>query len=71
MSEKEEPEFSRIKELESTNLATADKRDMVVKTKKEVEKDNLLLAEKINQSFHFQKLVSLLSQVMTQLHHYF
>jgi hydrogenase nickel incorporation protein HypB len=51
MSENEEHKFSRIKELESTNLATNGMRRTVVETKKEVEKDNELLAAKINQSF--------------------
>lgn len=50
MSE-EENNISRIKELESTNLATSDKRTTVVETKKEVEKDNARLAKKINQLF--------------------
>lgn len=50
MSE-EKNKFSRIKELESTNLATSEKRTTVVETKKEVEKDNALLADKINQMF--------------------
>ena len=51
MSENEERKFSRIKELESTNLASNGIRRTVVDTKKEVEKDNELLAAKINQSF--------------------
>jgi hydrogenase nickel incorporation protein HypB len=51
MSEKDERKFSRIKELESTNLASSGMRRTVVETKKEVEKDNELLAAKINQSF--------------------
>ena len=51
MPEKEESEFSRIKELESTNLASSNIRNSVVETKKEVEKDNALLAEKTHQSF--------------------
>ncbi|MFX0177827.1 MAG: hydrogenase nickel incorporation protein HypB [Candidatus Hodarchaeota archaeon] len=51
MSEKEEKEITRIKELESTNLATDEIRDLVIQTKKEVEKDNEQLAEKINNKF--------------------
>jgi hydrogenase nickel incorporation protein HypB len=51
MSEKDESKISRIKELESTNLASSVIRKTVVETKKEVEKDNALLADKINQSF--------------------
>ena len=51
MPEKEESEFSRIKELESTNLASGSIRKSVVETKKEVEKDNSLLAEQTHQSF--------------------
>ncbi len=48
MSEKEKQEVQRIKELESINLAREDIRDLVIETKKEVEKDNDLLAEQIN-----------------------
>ena len=44
MSEDENKKIQRIKELESINLATEDIRDLVVQTKKEVEKDNELLA---------------------------
>jgi hydrogenase nickel incorporation protein HypB len=51
MSEKDESKISRIKELESTNLASNAIRKTVVDTKKEVEKDNAILADKINQSF--------------------
>jgi len=49
MSEKRKQEVQRIKELESINLATDDIRDLVVQTKKEVEKDNEQLAQKNNQ----------------------
>jgi hydrogenase nickel incorporation protein HypB len=48
MSEKQEKEIHRIQELESTNLAREEIRDLVIDTKKEVEKDNEILAEKIN-----------------------
>ncbi len=48
MSEKRKQEIQRIKELESINLAREDIRDFVIETKKEVEKDNDLLAEQIN-----------------------
>jgi len=48
MSEEEKKEVQRIKELESINLAREDIRDLVIETKKEVEKDNDLLAEQIN-----------------------
>ena len=51
MSEKQEKEILRIKELESTNLAREEIRDMVIETKKEVEKDNEILAERINKEF--------------------
>ena len=51
MSDKEEREISRIKEVESTNLARDDIRDEVIETKKAVEKDNNLLADKIHQDF--------------------
>jgi hydrogenase nickel incorporation protein HypB len=49
MSEKRKQDIQRIKELESINLATDDIRDLVVQTKKEVEKDNERLAQKNNQ----------------------
>jgi hydrogenase nickel incorporation protein HypB len=51
MSEKEVREISRIKEVESTNLARDDIRDEVIATKKAVEKDNNSLADKIHQDF--------------------
>ncbi|MHA1192879.1 MAG: hydrogenase nickel incorporation protein HypB [Promethearchaeota archaeon] len=51
MSNKEDREVSRIKEVESTNLARDDIRDEVIETKKAVEKDNNLLADKIHQDF--------------------
>ena len=49
MPEKRKREIQRIKELESINLATDDIRDLVVLTKKKVEKDNELLAQQNNQ----------------------
>jgi len=58
MSEKEESGFSRIKELESTNLASSSIRKSVVETKKEVEKDNALLAEKTHQSLRDNNIKS-------------
>ena len=51
MSDKEEREISRIKEVESTNLARAEIRDEVIETKKAVEKDNDLLANRVHQKF--------------------
>ena len=51
MSNKEDREVSRIKEVESTNLARDDIRDEVIATKKAVEKDNNLLADRIHQIF--------------------
>ncbi|TFF95180.1 MAG: hydrogenase accessory protein HypB [Promethearchaeota archaeon] len=48
MSKKEEREFSRIQELESTNLARDEIRDSVIENKKQVEKDNEELAQHIN-----------------------
>jgi len=51
MSDKEEREISRIKEVESTNLARDDIRDEVIETKKAVKKDNNLLADKVHQNF--------------------
>ena len=49
MSEKRKKDISRIKELESINLATEENRDFVVQTKREVEKDNELLAQQNNE----------------------
>ena len=51
MSDKEEREIGRIQELESTNLAREEIRDLVIETKKEVERDNEILAERINRGF--------------------
>lgn len=51
MSDKEELEIRRIQELESTNLAREEIRDLVIETKKEVEKENEILAERINKEF--------------------
>lgn len=51
MSEKEKKKISRIKEVESTNLARDDIRDEVIETKKAVEKDNELLADRVHQTF--------------------
>jgi len=51
MSDKEEREILRIKEVESTNLARAEIRDEVIETKKAVEKDNELLANRVHQKF--------------------
>ena len=49
MPEKRKPEVQRIKELESINLAREEIRDDVINTKMEVQKDNDLLAKKINE----------------------
>ena len=51
MSDKEEREISRIKEVESTNLARDEIRNEVIETKKAVEKDNELLANRVHQKF--------------------
>lgn len=51
MSDKEEREIRRIQELESTHLAREEIRDLVIETKKEVEKENEILAEWINKEF--------------------
>lgn len=48
MKKENNTEVSRIKELESINLARNEIRDLVVQTKKQVEKDNDMLAQKIN-----------------------
>jgi len=58
MPDREEKGFSRIKELESTNLATDEIRDQVIQTKKEVEKDNKKLAEQLNRKFKSHKIKS-------------
>ncbi|MFX1590283.1 MAG: hydrogenase nickel incorporation protein HypB [Promethearchaeota archaeon] len=58
MPEREEKEFSRIKELESTNLATDKIRDQVIQTKKEVETDNKKLAEQLNRKFKTHNIKS-------------
>lgn len=49
MPDKNNSEIERIKELESINLAREEIRDLVIDTKKEVERDNDLLADQINQ----------------------
>ena len=51
MSDKEEKIISRIKEIESTNLARDEIRDEVIETKKAVERDNDLLADRVHQNF--------------------
>jgi len=48
MTDKKGQEVQRIKELESINLAREEIRDSVIETKKEVERDNELLAKQIN-----------------------
>ncbi len=51
MTDKEEPEIRRIQELESTNLSRVEIREEVIQMKKEVERENDLLAERINKTF--------------------
>jgi hydrogenase nickel incorporation protein HypB len=51
MPDKEDIIISRIKEVESINLARDEIRDEVIEAKKMVEKDNDLLANKIHQKF--------------------
>ena len=51
MSDKEEKIISRIKEVESTNLARDEIRVEVIEAKKAVEKDNDLLANRVHQKF--------------------
>jgi hydrogenase nickel incorporation protein HypB len=58
MSKKKEVEPNRIQELESTNLAREEIRDSVIETKKEVEKDNEILAKKINKELIKHKIKS-------------
>ncbi|MFX0037664.1 MAG: hydrogenase nickel incorporation protein HypB [Candidatus Hermodarchaeota archaeon] len=59
MSEKRKQEVQRIKELESINLAREEIRDLVIETKKEVEKDNDLLAEQINSELNKKGIISI------------
>jgi len=59
MSEKRKQEVQRIKELESINLAREEIRDLVIETKKEVEKDNDLLAEQINDELNKKGIKSI------------
>jgi len=59
MSEKRKQEIQRIKELESINLAREDIRDLVIETKKAVEKDNDFLAEQINDELHKKGIKSI------------
>lgn len=58
MPNRKEKEITRIKELESINLARDEDRDLVVQTKKEVEKDNELLALQINQELRKNNIKS-------------
>jgi len=58
MSDKNGKEIRRIQEVESTNLATDDIRDLVIQTKKEIAKDNDLLAEKINNTLREHNIKS-------------
>ncbi|MFX1388524.1 MAG: hydrogenase nickel incorporation protein HypB [Promethearchaeota archaeon] len=59
MSEERKQKVQRIKELESINLAREEVRDLVIKTKKEVEKDNDLLAEQINNKLNARGIKSI------------
>jgi hydrogenase nickel incorporation protein HypB len=59
MPEKEKQEVQRIKELESINLAREEIRDLVIDTKKEVEKDNDLLADQINRKLNNKGIKSI------------
>lgn len=58
MSDKDEREIHRIQEIESTNLARDEIRDLVIETKKKVERDNDALAEQINNVFKQHKIKS-------------
>jgi hydrogenase nickel incorporation protein HypB len=58
MTNNNKKEIARIKELESTNLATDEMRDLVIETKKGVERDNEYLAEKVHQMFINHKVKS-------------
>ncbi|HEA70302.1 MAG: putative hydrogenase nickel incorporation protein HypB [Candidatus Lokiarchaeum sp. GC14_75] len=59
MPEKGKQEVQRIKEIESINLATDDIRDLVIRTKIEVEKDNELLAQKNNEKLKKNNIKSI------------
>ncbi len=59
MPNKKEKVITRIQELESINLAREEDRDLVVQTKKEVEKDNELLALQINQELRKNNIKSI------------
>ena len=50
MSDDNKKEIGRIQELESLNLARDEIRDLVIETKKQVEKDNEILAGRINKN---------------------
>ncbi len=58
MPNRKEKEITRIQELESINLARDEVRDLVVQTKKKVEKDNELLALQINQELRKNNIKS-------------
>ena len=59
MSEKRKQEVHRIKELESINLAREEIRDLVIETKKEVERDNDLLADQISDELNKRGIKSI------------
>ncbi|MFX1593985.1 MAG: hydrogenase nickel incorporation protein HypB [Promethearchaeota archaeon] len=59
MPEKRKQEVHRIKELESINLAREEIRNSVIETKKEVEKDNELLAKQINDDLNKRGIKSI------------
>jgi hydrogenase nickel incorporation protein HypB len=59
MTDKKEQEVQRIKELESINLAREEIRDSVIETKKEVERDNELLAKQINDELNKRGIKSI------------
>lgn len=58
MSDKDEKEIHRIREIESKNLARDEIRDLVIETKKEVGRENDALAEQINNIFKQHKILS-------------
>ena len=58
MSDKDEKEIHRIREIESTNLARDEIRDLVIETKKEVGRENDAIAEQINNIFKQHKILS-------------
>lgn len=58
MAEQDDDQIRRIQELESTNLAMDEIRELVIETKKEVERDNDELAKKMNDELKANNIIS-------------